>query len=263
MLDFFKPLPPSIKSQSSNYRELFAINQAIAHFSNSIRNQEIRSLLIRSDNTTAVFNLNRWGAGPNLRTLLKRIWNQTQVLKVVVKAQHIPGERNVRADGLSRLAVGGDNKVEQEALEEITNQLQMHITLDAFATKKKLKINEMERTRKQLKSRRVSNFLEKQDKSCASTSSFDSSSDPKSHDGECSSSSSSSRLERSDMGISPEQHKSHLLDMKENEGDYQGMWIDKANECNASSRKTEDMPSQSITEKGESCWNEIFVSSNM
>ncbi|KAH7823075.1 putative Reverse transcriptase (RNA-dependent DNA polymerase) [Monocercomonoides exilis] len=135
MLDFHKPLPPPVRNQSSNYRELFAINQAIAHFSNSIRNQEIRNLLIRSDNTTAVYNLNRWGAGPNLRTLLKKIWNQTHALKVVVKAQHIPGERNVRADGLSRLAKGGDYEVGQEALEEITNQLQMHITLDAFATK--------------------------------------------------------------------------------------------------------------------------------
>ncbi|KAH7818980.1 uncharacterized protein MONOS_8108 [Monocercomonoides exilis] len=65
------------------------------------------------------------------------------------------------------------------------------------------------------------------------------------------------------MGTSPEQQKSHLLDMKENEGDYQGMWMDEANECNSSFRKTEDMPTQSITEKGESCWNEIFVSSDM
>ncbi|KAH7827055.1 putative reverse transcriptase [Monocercomonoides exilis] len=139
MLDFYKLLPPPVRNQSSNYRELFAINQAIAHFSNSIQNQEIRNLLIRSDNTTAVYNLNRWGAGPNLRILLKKIWNQTQALKVVVKAQHIPGERNVRADGLSRLAKGGDYEVEQEALEEITNQLQMHITLDAFATKENTK----------------------------------------------------------------------------------------------------------------------------
>ncbi|KAH7820855.1 putative Reverse transcriptase (RNA-dependent DNA polymerase) [Monocercomonoides exilis] len=94
---------------------------------------------IESNNTTAVNNLNQRGAGPNLRTLLKKIWNQIQVLKVVVKAQHIPGERNVRADGLSRLAKGGDYEVEKEELEEITNQLQMHITLDAFATKENTK----------------------------------------------------------------------------------------------------------------------------
>ncbi|KAH7820386.1 uncharacterized protein MONOS_6257 [Monocercomonoides exilis] len=139
MMDFHKRLPPPVINQSSNYRELFAINQAIAHFTNSIRNQEIRNLLIQSDNTTAVYNLNRWGAGPNLRNLLKKIWNQIQALKVVVKAQHIPGERNVRADGLSRLAKGGDYEVEQEALEEITNQLQMRITLDAFAAKENIK----------------------------------------------------------------------------------------------------------------------------
>ncbi|KAH7828738.1 putative Reverse transcriptase (RNA-dependent DNA polymerase) [Monocercomonoides exilis] len=73
MLDFHKPLPPPIRNQSSNYRELFAINQVIAHFSNSVRNQEIGNLLIRSDNTTAVCNLNRRGAGPNLRTLQKKM----------------------------------------------------------------------------------------------------------------------------------------------------------------------------------------------
>ncbi|KAH7822425.1 uncharacterized protein MONOS_6415 [Monocercomonoides exilis] len=129
--------------------------------------------------------------------------------------------------------------------------------------KRKHKINEMVRTRKQFKSRRVANFMEKRDSSCASTGSFDSSSDPKSSDGESSSSSSSSRLERSDMGTSSEQHKSHLLDMEENGGDNQGRKMDEANECNASSRKTEDMPNQSITEKGKSWWNEILASRSM
>ncbi|KAH7818396.1 uncharacterized protein MONOS_10884 [Monocercomonoides exilis] len=121
----------------------------------------------------------------------------------------------------------------------------------------------MVRTRKQSESRRFSNFLEKRDSSCASTSSFDSSSDPISSDRECSSSSSSSRLEGSDMGTSSEQHKSHLLDMEENGGENQGRKMDEANECNASSRKTEDMSNQSITEKGESWWNEILTSRSM
>ncbi|KAH7817130.1 uncharacterized protein MONOS_9770 [Monocercomonoides exilis] len=128
--------------------------------------------------------------------------------------------------------------------------------------KRKHKINKMVRTRKQSESRRVTNFLEKRDSSCASTSSFDSSSDPKSSDGE-SSSSSSSRLEGSDMGTSSEQHKSHLLDMEENGGDNKGRKMDKANECNASSWKTEDMRNQSITENGESWWNEILASRSM
>ncbi|KAH7824883.1 uncharacterized protein MONOS_7079 [Monocercomonoides exilis] len=129
--------------------------------------------------------------------------------------------------------------------------------------KRKHKSNEMVRTRKQFKSRRVTNFLEKRDSSCASTGSFDSSSDPKSSDGESSSSSSSSILERSDMGTSAEQHKSHLLDMEEKGGDNQGRKMDEANECNASSRETEDMRNQSITEKGESWWNEILASRSM
>ncbi|KAH7823667.1 uncharacterized protein MONOS_5574c2 [Monocercomonoides exilis] len=121
----------------------------------------------------------------------------------------------------------------------------------------------MVRTRKRFKSRKDTNFLEKRDSTCSSPDSYDSSWDPKSSDGESSSSSSSSRLGGSDMGTSFEQHKSLLLDIEENGGDKLGRKMDEANECNASSRETEDMPNQSITEKGESWWNEILVSKNM
>ncbi|KAH7828815.1 uncharacterized protein MONOS_13376 [Monocercomonoides exilis] len=129
--------------------------------------------------------------------------------------------------------------------------------------KRKHKINEMVRAGKQSESRRVTNFMERRDGSCTSTSSLDSSSYPKSSDGESSSFSSSFRLEGSDMGTSAEQHTSHLLDMEENGGDNQGRKIDEAYECNASSRETEDMRNQSITEKGESWWNEILASRSM
>ena len=95
------PTTMSASLTSSNWRETTAISLAIAHFGRLLN--RCRSLTIRSDNTSAVAALRRWGARspalgraiePALRWLLRR--------RIALTALHIPGVENTTADSLSR-----------------------------------------------------------------------------------------------------------------------------------------------------------------
>ncbi|KAH7822119.1 uncharacterized protein MONOS_6143fu14596 [Monocercomonoides exilis] len=113
---------------------MWAILQSLIHFTPTLSSNHISKLLLRSDNSTSVFNINRWHAGTNLRRLLTKIWRHMKAMKVQMKAQLIPGKKNGRADSLSRLERGGDYQIRQEAFRELVKKIQVKITLDAFAT---------------------------------------------------------------------------------------------------------------------------------
>ncbi|KAH7815825.1 uncharacterized protein MONOS_12957 [Monocercomonoides exilis] len=100
---FHVPLNRVAQNQTSNFRELLAVKIALARFSQDIAKLSERKVLIRSDNTSVVYNINRWGAGKNLRPLLKEIRKLVESQGIQVKAVHIAGKRNVEADALSRL----------------------------------------------------------------------------------------------------------------------------------------------------------------
>ncbi|KAH7824068.1 uncharacterized protein MONOS_1695 [Monocercomonoides exilis] len=80
-----------------------------------------------------VFNINRWGAGPNLISPLRKIQYVCQALDLTVKAIHIPGDKNVIADSLSRLAIAGDYEIRTQNLREAEAVLEAVPNVDAFA----------------------------------------------------------------------------------------------------------------------------------
>ncbi|KAH7816446.1 uncharacterized protein MONOS_13431c1 [Monocercomonoides exilis] len=129
-----------MKNQSSNYRELKAVELALTHFAPILSESRISQLQLRSDNSAVVFNVNRWNAGRNLRPTLKRIWTLKEKLNIVLKAVHLPGLRNTRADALSRLERAGDYSIADSELTEILATLQVSPTLDAFAAQHNHKV---------------------------------------------------------------------------------------------------------------------------
>ncbi|KAH7825981.1 uncharacterized protein MONOS_4552 [Monocercomonoides exilis] len=62
---------------------------------------------------------------------------------LTIKAQHLPGRKNHRADALSRLERAGDYEIKDEALEEVHAQLKVRPTLDAFAFKRNHKVERL------------------------------------------------------------------------------------------------------------------------
>ncbi|KAH7819752.1 uncharacterized protein MONOS_4238 [Monocercomonoides exilis] len=70
----------------------------------------------------------------------KRIWTLKEKLKIVLRAVHLPGLQNTRADALSRLERAGDYSITDEDLSQILEVLQVSPTLDAIAAQHNHKV---------------------------------------------------------------------------------------------------------------------------
>lgn len=131
---FFKRLPEKIQNQTSNYRELCTVLTAFTHFEPTLRARRVTALMIRSDNTSVVYDINRKRAGRNLLPLLTLIIERSKAAAIRIRAEHIPGIRNKAADALSRLEWAGDYSVKEEVLEEVYRKLNWKPDVDAFAS---------------------------------------------------------------------------------------------------------------------------------
>lgn len=89
-------------SNSSNWRELKAIWEMLKR---APPNWKGKKLMIHTDNTTAISQINRQSSPrhPHLLRLAKSIWRLAQLQDWTLSAVHIAGKKNVTADLLSRL----------------------------------------------------------------------------------------------------------------------------------------------------------------
>eukprot|EP01132_Coremiostelium_polycephalum_P010169 gene10169-12475_t len=89
-------------SQSSNRRETTAIIQAFNHLCQDLNNC---SLLIRTDNTTALSYLKKQGGVIlEISELIEEFWKKCLKRNIILSPEHIPGIFNVQADYLSRIS---------------------------------------------------------------------------------------------------------------------------------------------------------------
>ncbi|KAH7828819.1 uncharacterized protein MONOS_14788 [Monocercomonoides exilis] len=140
IMDWHAKFPNYARCRSSNFREQPAVLKALLHFFQTIQENKISHQLLRSDNSSVVFNINRWSAGKNLRPVQRKIWKWTESRNLIIRAQNLPGRKNHRADALSRLERAGDNEIKDEALEELLAQLKVRPTLDAFSSEHNHKV---------------------------------------------------------------------------------------------------------------------------
>ncbi|KAH7825808.1 uncharacterized protein MONOS_13288 [Monocercomonoides exilis] len=124
--------PPADKKKEMDIEE--------EHQAQTKSKSRISQLQLRSGNSAVVFNVNRWNAGRNLRPTLKRIWTLKEKLKIVLKAVHLPGLQNTRADDLPRLERAGDYSITDEDLSQILEVLHVTPTLDTFAAQHNHKV---------------------------------------------------------------------------------------------------------------------------
>ncbi|KAA6333831.1 MAG: hypothetical protein EZS28_053123 [Streblomastix strix] len=59
--------------QPSNNREIKAITQDLRSFAKTLKNSRVQSLVIRSDNSTAVFDIRKWRASISLIKEIKQV----------------------------------------------------------------------------------------------------------------------------------------------------------------------------------------------
>jgi hypothetical protein len=105
---------PEVASQSSNYRELMGIYYALRSYAPVLRG---KSLLLKSDNVTAVAQINKFGsAHPKLAELARAAHDVAMEYQIALRAVHVPGtslETSATSpDALSRERENGNWKLD-------------------------------------------------------------------------------------------------------------------------------------------------------
>jgi hypothetical protein len=100
---------------TSNKKELIATDKGLDAFQPRLEAQGVRHILIQSDNTTAVYNINR-KAAVTLYLDLRHLLKKSEKLNLTMTAVHILGIENTTIDSLSRLELSGDYQIRKEVI---------------------------------------------------------------------------------------------------------------------------------------------------
>ncbi|KAA6385749.1 MAG: putative Transposon Ty3-I Gag-Pol polyprotein [Streblomastix strix] len=131
--------PWKVKIPTSNRRETTTILLALNYFQPILQHSHLRYLKVRTDNTTACYNLTKGKVKVGLRRLVDQILLYIEQQQWEVKFRHIPGINNTEADSLSRLAVSGDYSIDKQMLQQVLEEWGIQITVDCFATRRNTK----------------------------------------------------------------------------------------------------------------------------
>ncbi|KAA6392570.1 MAG: putative reverse transcriptase, partial [Streblomastix strix] len=125
---------------SSNQREAVAILCAFRRYVSYLKERQLKSLKIETDNSSAAYNINRGSAAEALAKLVDRTLETAEVPSLQLHALHIPVVTNRIIDQLSRLAISGDYSLHQEVFEEALRSLRTRPSIDMFANRKNRKL---------------------------------------------------------------------------------------------------------------------------
>jgi hypothetical protein len=93
---------------TSNAKEIKAIYYVLLRFEQVFKKMQDQAVLIRSDNTTVVYDIGKWKAKESLTERIKQVFYLVKKLKLQITTIHIPGKLNSTTDSLSRLCRSGD-----------------------------------------------------------------------------------------------------------------------------------------------------------
>ncbi|KAA6369119.1 MAG: hypothetical protein EZS28_035354 [Streblomastix strix] len=103
-----------------------------------LQDQEV---LIRSDNTTAIYDIEKWKAKESLKERIKQVFYLVKKLQLQITTIHIPGKLNLATDSLSRLCRSGDCTLKNEMIQVICKTWNYMPEIDIFATQYNKLIN--------------------------------------------------------------------------------------------------------------------------
>ncbi|KAA6365969.1 MAG: hypothetical protein EZS28_038503, partial [Streblomastix strix] len=124
----------SLKKLSSNQKELQAVEWALNKFSEAIQTHQIKDILIQSDNSTVVQDLEKRSASTSLNNTLTYIYDYSNQLGVRTRLRHIPGATNLLADSLSRQQDGSDYQLKLMFFKQLCDQLRLEPQIDGLAS---------------------------------------------------------------------------------------------------------------------------------
>jgi hypothetical protein len=84
-----------MKKQMSNLKEITAIYLALLHVLPPIKKSKYKNILIRTNNTAAMYSINKKSEIKNLYHTTRKIWKLSKRNSLTLKTVHIPGKINV------------------------------------------------------------------------------------------------------------------------------------------------------------------------
>jgi ribonuclease HI len=118
---------------SSNAKELSAVRKGLQRFVNMGVLEKGTALLVRSDNTSTVGDINRLSAASSLMRHLHDLFIVAKNHRIYLHALHLPGMLNQEADRLSRLGNTREYFLKEEIYRSVTAALGFQPEIDAFA----------------------------------------------------------------------------------------------------------------------------------
>ncbi|KAA6372823.1 MAG: putative Transposon Ty3-I Gag-Pol polyprotein [Streblomastix strix] len=126
---------------TSNAKEIKAIYYGLLRFEQVFKKMQDQAVLIRSDNTTAVYDIGKWKAKESLTERIKQVFYLVKRLKLQITTIHIPGNLNTTTDSLSRLCRSGDYSLKDGMIQMICKTWNYMPEIDIFATQYNKLIN--------------------------------------------------------------------------------------------------------------------------
>jgi ribonuclease HI len=120
------------KRMTSNHKELEAIRLGLRDATRWLSSGS--DIVVRSDNTAAVFAVQKWRAKQRRLETLRKMAKLMSNAKIRVTATYIPGVQNGAADRLSRMGESFDFKMTPATWSKVKT-LTRQLTLDVFASR--------------------------------------------------------------------------------------------------------------------------------
>jgi hypothetical protein len=118
---------------TSNAKELTAVRMALGAFTHVLREMAPATVLVESDNTTAVQVINNKRAAISLCPILRNLLACLRRMRLALRAVYLPGIQNDTADRLSRMGELTGFCLQESVMTELLREAEFEPTLDVFA----------------------------------------------------------------------------------------------------------------------------------
>jgi ribonuclease HI len=112
---------------TSNSLECRAVERTLRRLKQLPAGRDIQSVIIRSDNTTTCYNINRRNATASLLPPLASLLRFAERAQIEMVAEHVPGVQNETA------SPGGDYSLNLSVLQQLLMEWRLQIDVDLFA----------------------------------------------------------------------------------------------------------------------------------
>jgi hypothetical protein len=130
-----------MKEIHSNVKEMMAVRWTLSEVVKKEVKEKLGTtdLLLRSDNSTVVYDLSRRACAASLKEEMIKIMEMLEENNMRLRSSHIPGVRNTVADQLSRVYDVSDYSITFDCLDSILQCFDTTIAIDLFAATHKAK----------------------------------------------------------------------------------------------------------------------------